>query len=442
MSLSRRTFLAVLAAGFSASAPVLAQTPTEIELFFPVPVDGQLARDMTSMIKEFSDTHPGIKATAVFTGSYDETLIKTRAAMKAGKPPAAVIMSANFILDLKIENELANLDALIKADGSTNATFMGQFFPALHANAVIGRSVYAVPFHNSTPLLYVNAEHFKEAGLDPEQLPQTWDELTAAALKLTKREGDKVTRWGLMIPSNYDYLGWMMSALTMCNGGRYYNEEFGGEVYYDTPSMLGALTFWNDLISKHKVHPAGEQKGPAVSTAFLSGNASMMLLSTGSLTHVRSNAKFPYKVAFVPRNVRNAVPIGGASLIIPAGVDGERQRAAWTLIKWMTSPDKNGWWSRATGYFAPNMSAYKLPEMEEFLAKNPDAKIAIDQLAYAKPWFATYKTVPVRKALEDEVQAVLAGKKPPKDALVAAQKAADEIMRPYVEQTALKLPRS
>ena len=206
--------------------------------------------------------------------------------------------------------------------------------------------------------------------------------------------------------------------------------------------MLGALTFWNDLIAKHKAHPAGEQKGPAVSTAFLSGNASMMLLSTGSLTHVRSNAKFPYKVAFVPKNVRNAVPIGGASLVIPAGVDGDRLKAAWTLVKWMTGPEKNGWWSRATGYFAPNMGAYETPEMTEFLAKNPAAKVGVEQLAFAKPWFATYKTVPVRKALEDEVQAVLSGKKQPKEALVAAQKTADEILKPYVEQTSLRLPRS
>jgi sn-glycerol 3-phosphate transport system substrate-binding protein len=49
--------------------------------------------------------------------------------------------------------------------------------------------------------------------------------------------------------------------------------------------------------------------------------------------------------------------------------------------------------------------------MKEFIAKNPDAKVALDQLPYAKPWFATYQTVAVRKALEDEVQAVLNGKK-------------------------------
>jgi sn-glycerol 3-phosphate transport system substrate-binding protein len=413
---------------------------TDIDLFFPVPVDGQLARDMATLIKQFNAAHPDIKATPVYTGSYDETLIKTRSATQAGKPPAAVIMSANFLTDLVIEDEIVAFDDLIARDGVKNDQFTGQFFPALHGNAVIDRKVYGVPFQNSTPLLYYNADHFREAGLDPDRPPQTWDDLVAAAKKLTRREGDRVTRWGILMPSNYDYGGWILSALTMSNGGRYFNEEYGGEIYYDTPSTLGALTFWSDLVHKHKVHAAGEQKGPAVSTAFLAGQASMMLLSTGSLTHVRTNAKFPYKVAFAPKNVRNAVPIGGASLVQPRGLDEAKRVAGWTLIKWLTAPEQSGWWSRATGYFAPNMGAYKLPEMVEFMAKNPDAKIAVDQLAYAKPWFATYKTVAVRKAMEDELQAMLAGKKTPKEAAATAQRAADEIMRPYVERTALKVP--
>jgi sn-glycerol 3-phosphate transport system substrate-binding protein len=421
-------------------AATAANAATEIELFFPVPVDGQLARDMATLLKEFNETHPAIKATPVYTGSYDETLIKTRAAIKAGKPPAAVIMSANFLTDLKIEGEIAPLDDLIKASGKTSEQFMAQFFPALHGNAVLDGQVYGVPFHNSTPLLYYNVDHFKEAGLDPDKPPKTWAELVDAARKLTKRDGDRVTRWGIMMPSNYDYGGWILTALTMSNGGKYYNEDYGGEVYYDTPSMLGALTFWSDLVFKHKVHPAGEQKGPGVSTAFLAGQASMMIISTGSLTHIRTNAKFPYKVAFVPMNVRNAVAIGGASLVIPTGVDEAKRKAAWELIAWMTAPEKSGWWSRATGYFAPNMGAYQLPETKEFLAKNPDAKIAVDQLAYARSWFATYRTVAVRKAIEDELQAVVSGKKQPKEAIVAAQKTADEILKPYVDRTALHLP--
>ena len=66
--------------------------------------------------------------------------------------------------------------------------------------------------------------------------------------------------------------------------------------------------------------------------------------------------------------------------------------------------------------------------------------MALDQLAYARGWFATYNTVGVRKALEDGVQAVLSGKATPEAAMETAQKQADALMKPYVEQTALKLP--
>lgn len=47
-------------------------------------------------------------------------------------------------------------------------------------------------------------------------------------------------------------------------------------------------------------------------------------------------------------------------------------------------------------------------------------------------------TVSVRKAMEDQVQAILSAKTNPGDVVVAAQKAADELLHPYVEQTALK----
>ncbi|NJN00576.1 MAG: hypothetical protein HC793_02875 [Aquincola sp.] len=75
---------------------------------------------------------------------------------------------------------------------------------------------------------------------------------------------------------------------------------------------------------------------------------------------------------------------------------------------------------RFTGYFAPNREAYELDEMKSFLAANPDAQVALDQLAYARSWFATYNTVAVRKALEDEVQAVMSDKIQPAEALKAA----------------------
>lgn len=431
---------AALAVVISGPAFGLAHAETAIDYFFPVPVEGALAKEMTRIVNDFNKEHPEIKVTPVYTGSYDETSIKAHGAAKAGKPPAVVLMSANFINEYQVADEIEPLDDFAKSSGMSSDDYMNQFWPALHANARFAGKIWAVPFHNSTPLVYYNVNQFKEAGLDPEKFPKTWAEFTEAAKKLTKREGANVTRYGFMMPENYDFLGWTMEALSLSNGGQYFNSEYPGEVYYNTPTMLGAVTFVDDLIHKHKVMPEGVQDAKSVTTAFYAEQAAMMINSTGSLSAVRANAKFPYKVAFIPANVRNAVPIGGASLIMFKGLSDDQKKAAWTLISWLTTLQKSGEWSRFTGYFAPKKAAYDLPEMKDFLAQHEDAKVALDQLAYAKPWFATIPTVPVRKALEDEVQAVINGKKSPKDAVIDAQKKADELLAPFVANTALKLP--
>ena len=275
-------------------------------------------------------------------------------------------MSANFVREYVISGEAIPLDPFIAGDGSTPAAFMDRFWAALRQNATDEGHVYGVPFHNSTPLLYYSVDAFRDAGLDPDQPPRTWADWVAAAQRLTRRDGT-TTRWGLMLPGTYDYLGWLTSALAMSDGGEFYNERWGGEVYFDSPSTIGAITLLDDMVHKQKVMPEGVTDANAVTGAFFSGRAAMMLLSTGSLSFVREGMKQPYKVAFMPYNIHYAAPIGGASLIIPKGNTPERQRAAWTLINWLTSPGISGGWSRFTGYFSPVKAAYDLPEMKAYL---------------------------------------------------------------------------
>ncbi len=417
-----------------------AQATTEIDLFFPVPVQGKLATEMQRLIEVFNKDHPDIHVTPVYSGSYDDTNLKTHAAIAAGKPPAAVIMSANFVREYVINDEIESLDPLIAKDGQTPDQFIGQFWPALKLNATEQGHVYGVPFQNSTPLLYYSVDAFKDAGLDPDHPPATWQEWIDDARKLTKHDGANTTRWGLMMPGTYDYCGWITSGLAMSNGGQFYNTGYGGEVYYNTPTTIGAVQFLDNMVHKAKAMPEGVTDANAVTTAFFQGRTGMMILSTGSLSFVRDNMKTPYRTAFMPRAMVNAAPIGGASLILPKGNTPDRKAAAWTLIKWLTSPEIAGGWSRFTGYFAPRIAAYDLPEMKAFISDHPDAKVALDQLAYARGWFSTYNVVGVRKALEDGVQAVLSGKSTPRAAMAKAQQEADGLMRPYVEQTALKVP--
>jgi sn-glycerol 3-phosphate transport system substrate-binding protein len=110
-----------------------------------------LAIKMRELIDRFNTEHPDVKVTAVYTGSYDDTNLKTRAAIKAGRSLGAVIMSANFVREYVINDDADAFDPLIEKDGKSPEAFMDQFWPALKPNAVIAGRVYGIPFQNSTP---------------------------------------------------------------------------------------------------------------------------------------------------------------------------------------------------------------------------------------------------------------------------------------------------
>lgn len=416
---------------------VPAMAATHIDMMFPAPVDGKLTVKMNQLVKDFNQAHPNIKVRPIFTGSYDTTKQKAEAAAKAGRPPALVIMSANYTADLAINQQILPMSELFQygSDKDATAFLKENFFKAVQKNAMFEGKAYAIPFHNSTPLLYFNKDLFKKAGI--KGAPQTWQELRADARKLTSAQNGQ---WGIMLPStNNDYGGWVLSSLVHANGGNFNNPDYPGEVYYNSVTTIGALTLYKDLVFKDKTMPKGVLDSKQIDAQFLSGKLGMTILSTGSLTFIRNHAKsFHLGVAMLPKNVRRGVIIGGASLVSFKGISDEQKKAAYELLRYLTSPKINGQWSRFTGYFAPRKQAYDLPEMKQFLAKYPSAKVAFEQLKYAYPWYSTYETVAVRQAMENQLAALISDKSV--SAAAAAQKAqqnADKILAPYQSQSAL-----
>ena len=177
---------AVLAAGL-AGGPARAAS-TSIDFYFPTPVQGPLARELTRIVKEFNDKNPDIEVVPVYTGSYDDTRLKAQAAIAAGKPPGVALMSANFVLEFVLNKQIEPIEDYLVENKIDPKTYLDDFWPAVRPNAVIDGKIYAIPYQNSTPLLYLNAEQFREVGLDPEKPPATWAELVADAEKLTKRQ--------------------------------------------------------------------------------------------------------------------------------------------------------------------------------------------------------------------------------------------------------------
>jgi sn-glycerol 3-phosphate transport system substrate-binding protein len=413
---------------------------TKVEFWFPVAVQGKIAQRVQGKISEFNNTQTDVEVVPSFTGNYDENAIKAQAAFEAGRPPDVVLLSPYNIFDFWLAGYIESIDDYLRDRALDPDEFYSDFWESNFDNVTFEGTHYAIPYQNSIPLAVYNCDHMEAAGLDCNKLPETWAELLDVAKKLTKREGDKVTRWGVMMPTQYDWFGWGFHGWVLSNGGDFYNTGFRGEVYYDNPTTRGALQFWHDLAFKHRVMPQGVLSGKGTTTAWFAGKTSIMAgISTGSLTFLRENSKFKYGVGFIPWNVRNLTTIGGAAMtIMRKDRSPEQREAIWKFLSWMTNAENLADWSRKSGYFAPRKSAYELPVMKEFGAKHPETLKVLGQLkccTFAQ--FQVYKGIAVRKAIEDEAQAVMSGKKSVDEALVAAQQKADEIMKPYIDATVM-----
>ena len=77
--------------------------------------------------------------------------------------------------------------------------FLADFYPNQLDACAIGGEAYALPVYSSPYVLYYNTQLFEQAGLDPANPPKTYDEMLAAAEKLSQlktAEGNQVYAFG------------------------------------------------------------------------------------------------------------------------------------------------------------------------------------------------------------------------------------------------------
>ncbi|MBN9040994.1 MAG: ABC transporter substrate-binding protein [Rhizobiales bacterium] len=416
--------LAAAAVAISALAPRPAAA-VDLTMYYPVAVGGPVTKIIDDMVARFEKENADIKVTAVYAGNYTDTMTKAMTAMKGGQPPQLSVLLSTDVFTLMDENAIVPMDGLV-----ADKAWFKEFYPAFMANGQIDGKTWSIPFQRSTIVLYWNKDAFKEAGLDPEKAPATWDEMASMAAKLVKKDASgNVARWGIEIPST-GYAYWMLQALAIENGQKLMNEA-GNEVYLTAPKTIAALDYWVDLSRKQSVMPKGSIDWATLRTDFLEGKTAMMWHTTGNLTAVKDGAKFNFGVAMLPAKERRGSPTGGGSFYIFKSATPEQQKAAVKFIQWMTAPERAAEWSIKTGYVAVSPSAYKTPDMEAYAKSFPPATVARDQLEFAVPELSVHENGRIYKFVGDAVQAAVTGTQSPQEALAGAQQQADRVLRAY-----------
>ncbi|AYD04520.1 ABC transporter substrate-binding protein [Neorhizobium sp. NCHU2750] len=399
---------------------------TEINFYYPIAVGGPITKIVDGYVAEFEKANPDITVKPVYTGSYQDSIVKAMTAARAGNAPDVAVLLSTDMFTLIDADMILPFDQV--ATSADDSQWLKSFYPAFMANSQAEGHTWGVPFQRSTIVQYYNKEAFKKAGIT--DAPKTWDEMVAAAKKLKVKDASgNVTQWGVEIPSSgFPY--WLFQALAIENGAELANQD-GTKVNYNGPAVVEAAQFFADLGQKDGVMPKGIIDWGTTPKDFFEGKTAMMWTTTGNLTNVRANAKFDFGVAELPAKVQGGSPTGGGNVYLFKTTDKAKQEASLKLAKFLTSKELAADWGIQTGYVATRPDAWETDRMKAYVKDFPAAAVARDQLKVAKAELSVHDNQQVTKALNDALQAILTGTSAAKPALDQAQKTAEGILASY-----------
>lgn len=327
---------------------------------------GKFGGIIGDLLKDFDAKTPGvtIKETAV-PGEYIELLQKMAASLAAGQEPPSVLIGGYNLLNY-VADKLDPVEITEANFGAGATEVLNRYYDTTRKLAFYDGKQVGLPFALSNPVTYYNADLFREAGLNPDKPPRTWDEVVAQAQVIKNKTG----KAGVYIQTIDN---WLDQAMIFSNGGRFLTPD-NKYVAFNGPEAVQVYTMWAGMV-RDGIHPKMTWK--EAQTSFTAGDIGMQMTTIGFLSRYKEEAKFDLRVSFLPTfgNKPMAVPSGGAALIILAK-DKAKQMGAWALCEFLTSEEGMSKWVE-TGYVAPTRAKVPVDKGQE---------IAYEQLKNAIPW--------------------------------------------------------
>ncbi|MBP1755502.1 MAG: sugar transporter substrate-binding protein [Firmicutes bacterium] len=258
---------------------------------------------MQAMADAFTKLNPNVTI-SVECSSWGDYWTKLDAAAQGGTLPDVFWMHIAQLSKYVKGNMLAPLDDVLKADNYD----LSNFPEALVQGGQMGGIQYGIPKDFDTIGLWYNKELFDAKGVAYPTDSWTWDDMVAAAQKLTD------TANGIYgISGGYDSQQTTYNTIPMAGG--YVISPDKTKSGYDLPETLNGLQCWVDLIDKYKVSPSQQQLTDTNATAmFESGKVAMVFLGSWMVSEMKTNEYTMDKVdvvSFPSFNGKKQVVING-----------------------------------------------------------------------------------------------------------------------------------
>ncbi|MCB0104757.1 MAG: ABC transporter substrate-binding protein [Caldilineaceae bacterium] len=270
---------------------------------------------------------------------------KVIAALAGNDPPDILVTGGPDNVGTWAREDLVTpLDDLI----STSGIDLEDIYDAPLSQCAYQGSYFCLPWGTDTYALFWNKDLFEDAGLDPEQPPQTLEELVEMAKQLTIVEDDgTISQIGFVPDFSWSHL----DLYTAMMGGWWYNED-GTEITFTSDAVVNALKweqqfycnsdYSTDEIQRFK-SGFGDYSSP--DNGFYNGKIAMMVegewqpgpnfIQNYKPELYYGVAPFPYPQADPGR--ANTSVVSGSVVMIPDGA--KNKEASADLLAWMVSPE-------------------------------------------------------------------------------------------------------
>jgi ABC-type glycerol-3-phosphate transport system substrate-binding protein len=353
---------------------------------------------MEGILAQFQKENPNIKVNYTQI-PWNEYFVKLNTAYSGGVAPDVLGLGWGQFGQLISQNKFLAFDK-----NSVKLNTKDLYDVALKEGSYRGK-LYGLLLPEVRVFLY-RKDYFKEAGLNPNKPPRNWKELQQYAIKLTKRNGNRVERAGLDVATANGQQ--MFSTMLWQLGGDLWDED--GQPLFNTKDGVKALTYLVDLKNKYNtVIPSDVQSltGPV----FMNGYAAMAYMQTQALPQLEEKAGDKLGYALPTKEKTNTALIAGTFLAVSATT--KEKEAAVKLAEFLYSP--NAMWDIYKGInFLPTRKSLEARFIKDSPEKN---KIFSAALKNSRGFNKSPVFTEANKTISLALEQAYYGRKTPKEAL-------------------------
>jgi multiple sugar transport system substrate-binding protein len=370
------------------------------------------------IVADFHQAKPNITV-KVEVSDWDSYWTKLKTLLSAGTPPDVFAMDAPLYLDYQSRGVLLNLQPYL----DKNPDMLKGVYPQTLEAYKTPDGMYGLPRDFQTIVLFYNKDMFDAAGVAYPTADWTYDDLRAAAKKLTITGADgKVTQFGYSLDT-WDFEPGM-SEIIWAYGGDLINADHT-KTLIGEPKARQAYQILHDMMFVDKSIPDSNTSDQYGNDTFAAGISAMTAIGHWAVPGY-AEAKFKWDVAPMPKG-----PAGQATSVNSAGfVVGKASKnpdAAFEFLKYVLSEPAQKKLAEL-GFACPVLKS--VAESDSFLKQKTqiDQKIFLDSLAYAhmKPVFKGYDEW--SSAIGDGMAPIWTGEAELDPTLDEAVKAADDVL--------------